>query len=102
VQLPEIAVIEKPANHFRWPALSWSSRCRDAELEHSIDAGYRSLEASMEKAAGPDHGYASTDCSPSRAVATPQASTMLRPVSDAGRRGHFPRRGRKKTGTPIQ
>jgi hypothetical protein len=61
VQLPKIAVIEKPADHVRRD-LARALRVKlvpGHELESSIGAGQRSLETSMEKAARLDHDHAS-------------------------------------------
>jgi hypothetical protein len=55
VQLLEIAVVEKPADHVRRDLLGAErgKQVSGRELELSIGAGQRSLETSIEKAAGP-------------------------------------------------
>jgi hypothetical protein len=60
VQLPKIALIEKPADHVRGDHLG-ADRVKlvsKRELELSISAGQRRLETSVEKAAGLDHDRA--------------------------------------------
>jgi hypothetical protein len=60
VQLPEIAVIEKPADHVRRD-LARAIRVKlvpRRKLETAISAGQRSFETRMEKAVGLDHDHA--------------------------------------------
>jgi hypothetical protein len=56
VQLPEIAVIEKPADHFRRDLARalWIKLMSGRKLKLSIGTGQRSLQASMQEAVGLD------------------------------------------------
>jgi hypothetical protein len=60
MQIPEIAVIEKPADHVRWD-LACALRIKlvpGRELKPSISTRQRSHKASMEKAVGLDYDHA--------------------------------------------